>query len=448
MACRRCSLGFDADSASCGAWFLLMILIVIATRFPEYFRQTITTQKELLSTITSDTPISGFYGPGTWLAWLLTLGMTHGHALRAVMGEPQNEWDYDLIGASGYTLAAAIDLMSKAKAVSQLGDAANTSSLLPALLCAERVISVGAGSSLLSLAIAPASGGFRSFAIAALTLIFAVVASFYAFNAHEAIFKTTPVIWCFNHDGHEVKRGDITIPYRGVDTGGHFPFTAVDLPGIVGENIIALLRLYAIREYWMMIGIFSATSSLISLVVHLVDRSELIVALHAAVIGAAVPAVLLVGYPIFGGGFLMVGCTIAWAMRWVCFFWFVYIQAFLPWLGYFPLTGISLRELDQISAFLGVLVIATLRTLHSILKMRNHEGAGGMYELTPLLADPAPTPVSEPGPENVSMDAGGTDASGIMVWNWMLALAEKLRIWMPALAEKLWNWMPAPAEKL
>ncbi|KAJ7796809.1 hypothetical protein B0H14DRAFT_2913456, partial [Mycena olivaceomarginata] len=410
MARQRRSLGFDADSACCGAWILLIILIVIVIVFREYFRQTITTQKELLSTITNDTPISGFYGPGAWLAWLLTLGMTHGHALRAMTGELKNEWDYDLIGASGYTIAAAVDLIFKAKAVSQLGEAANISSLLPALLCAERVISVGTGSSLLSLVIASASGGFRSFAIAALTLIFAVVASFYAFSAHEAIFKTTPVIWCYYHDGHEVWRGNISYP--AADIGRHFPFTAVDVPGLVGERITGLTKVYADQRYWMGMGKISAAISGISFVETLVNRSELIVALQAAVIGAVAPAVAFVGYPVFGWGLLIVGCTIMWALLWVCFFWFVYIQAFSPWLGYFPLTGISLREMDQISAFLGVLVIAALRTLHSILKMRSYEGTDGMYELTPLLAHPSPAPVSEPGPSNASMDAGGADTSG------------------------------------
>ncbi|KAJ7790209.1 hypothetical protein B0H14DRAFT_2940569, partial [Mycena olivaceomarginata] len=274
----RRSLGFDADSAYCGAWILLIILIVIAIR--NYFLRSPTTP-----------PVSGFYGPGAWLAWLLTLGMTHGHALRAMTGELKNEWDYDLIGASGYTIAAA---------------AANTSSLLPALLCAERVISVGTGSSLLQSRHCFSSGGFR---------------------AHEAIFKTTPVIWCYYHDGHEVWRGNIS--YHAVDIGRH-------------------ISLHSEGTGWEW-GRCSAAISGISFVETLVNRSELIVALKAAVIGAVAPAVAFVGYP---------------------------YSAFSPWLGYFPLTGI-LREMDQISAFLGVLVIAALRTLHSILKMRSYEGTDG-----------------------------------------------------------------------
>ncbi|KAJ6473841.1 hypothetical protein C8R45DRAFT_1077739 [Mycena sanguinolenta] len=375
MARRRRSQDSGTGAACCGSCFLLVVLILIVIAIPEYFRQTIATQKELLSRITSDTPISGFYGPGAWLAWLVTLGMTHGHALRAVMthGELKHEWDYDLIGASGYTIAAAVDLMSKAKAVSQLGEAANTSSLISAMLSAERVVSVGTGSSLFSLAIAvtsPNSGGLRSFFIAAIALCFAVVASYYAVNAHEAIFKTTPVIWCRFHDGRALGEPE-------------FPFTAVDFPGGLGEATIALPKLYAVREYWMITGMFSAVISFISFVATLVNHREVIVALAAAVTGAVSPVALFVGLPIIG----LIGLGI---FKWV-----------LMWL----------LEMDQISAFSGVLVLAALRTVHPLLRTLGHEGAEERHELTPLLPDPVPTSVSEPGPSTVSKDACGVDAS-------------------------------------
>ncbi|KAF8179516.1 hypothetical protein K438DRAFT_1977225 [Mycena galopus ATCC 62051] len=404
MAQRRCSRCFNADSAWCGSCLVLILLIFTVIGISEAFRQTTATEKELLSRITSDTPISGFYGPGAWLAWLVALGMSHGHALRAMMAhrELKNEWDYDLIGTSGYTIAAAVDLMSKAKAISQLREAANTSSLLPALLCAERVVSVGTGSSLLSLTIglaSPNSGGFRSFSIAALVLFFAIVASFSAFNAHEAIFETTPVIWCPLHDGHNSMRDE-------------FPFTAVDMPGFLGEVTISLPQIYAIREYWMITGMVSAIVSLISFVATLLNGHKLIAALSATVACAVAPVALFVGFPIGCAGFVIVIGMIKWVLLWVCFFWLVYIQGFLPSRGYFPLTGMSLLDMDQISAFCGVLVIAALRTLYPILKtLRHEESAEERHELTPLLTDPALAPEPEAGMSDFPSDVVGADAS-------------------------------------
>jgi hypothetical protein len=129
--------------------------------------------------------------------------------------------------------------------------------------------------------------------------------------------------------------------------------------------------------------------------------------------GAVISVVPFVGFPIMVGVLMLGIATFIWVMLWVCLFWLVYIEAFLPWLGYFPITGISLLEMDQVSAFLGVLVIAALRTLHPILKTLNREGAEGGYELTPLLADRAPAPVSEPGLSNVSPNTAGVDAREI-----------------------------------
>jgi hypothetical protein len=82
---------------------------------------TLLVEQELLSRINENTQISrGFYGPGTWWAWLITLGMTHGHTLVGWLngGEQRAEWDYDLIGASAYMIAGAIDLMHKAREIS------------------------------------------------------------------------------------------------------------------------------------------------------------------------------------------------------------------------------------------------------------------------------------------------------------------------------------------
>ncbi|KAJ6462170.1 hypothetical protein C8R45DRAFT_1178662 [Mycena sanguinolenta] len=145
---------------SCAVAFTIIIgpmaLSPIIFAAVDYFTQVVPAQKKLRSLITGDTPVSGFYGPGSWWAWLITLGMTHTHSLLAA--EPE-EWDYDLIAASGYIIAAAVDLTSKAKTIGRLGNGPCESPLLPALLCAERAVSIGTGSSLFTIATAGWVGG-------------------------------------------------------------------------------------------------------------------------------------------------------------------------------------------------------------------------------------------------------------------------------------------------
>jgi hypothetical protein len=63
--------------------FAVLALTAIIHWLPPYIRKTISTEKELLPRVTRNDPISGFYGPGAWWAWLITLGMTHAHAARA-----------------------------------------------------------------------------------------------------------------------------------------------------------------------------------------------------------------------------------------------------------------------------------------------------------------------------------------------------------------------------
>ncbi|KAJ7932025.1 hypothetical protein B0H13DRAFT_1857442 [Mycena leptocephala] len=173
--------------------------------------ETIGTQRTLLSRITSDTAISGFYGPGAWWAWLITLGTTHGHTGMALLmkGNLLDEWDYDLIGATGYIIAASIDLIKKSRVIAELGDAAGESPLLPALVCAERAVAIGAGSSIFSLLTSLIGWpNARRSGIGLTALIFTLVASFSALRAHEIISNSTPVLWCRVHNGVELgKRG-------------------------------------------------------------------------------------------------------------------------------------------------------------------------------------------------------------------------------------------------
>jgi hypothetical protein len=223
--------------------------------------ETIGTQRTLLSRITSDTAISGFYGPGAWWAWLITLGMTHGHAGMALLmkGNLLDEWDYDLIGATGYIIAASIDLIKKSRVIAELGDAASESPLLPALVCAERAVAIGAGSSIFSLLTSLIGWpNARRSGITLIALIFTLVASFSALHAHEIISNSTPVLWCRVHNGVELGKREI-------------PFSAIDFPAWVSDGAGAMLNFYAMRSFWKWAGWLGAVLAALALIGNVIE---------------------------------------------------------------------------------------------------------------------------------------------------------------------------------
>ncbi|KAJ7789871.1 hypothetical protein B0H13DRAFT_2173879, partial [Mycena leptocephala] len=342
--------------------------------------------------ITNDnTSISGFYGPGAWWAWLVTLGMTHAA-----------EWDYDLIAAGGYIITASIDLII------------NESPLLPALACAECVVSIGTGSSLFTVVTSGAS----------VPLLFALVASFF-------VFPPVPCVALGERD---------------------LPFVAVDLPAWVLNGTITLACLYATRKYWLWVGGLSGVVVIVLLMarlpralrsigvdltwvwvlaapslprigrrnllralrsagislgllteyplplrldrprtqaltlwstgiwlgwftalpLHLCRLPNLILALQSAGIWlgqlTALPlplfrlwlqstgiwlGVLCIAPPLLGMVLLLSVAT----LRWLC-----------SWMGLFPVSGISVWEMDQIAALAGVAFIAAFRSFRRILE--------------------------------------------------------------------------------
>ncbi|KAJ7674134.1 hypothetical protein B0H17DRAFT_1334986 [Mycena rosella] len=357
------------SSSRCPQWCCGIISVMLFTTslalmiwgIQAHIEHTVATQKTLLSRITDDTPISGFYGPGTWWAWLITLGMSHGHIGMALLrtGELPSEWDYDLIGASFYVVVAAVDLVHKSRTIAQLGDQANESVLLPALVCAERVVSVGTGSSLFSLATALLFGRLsrlRMIGVAAIPVLFALIASGFTLHAHQTISHTAPVIWCSLHDGSTPgKREDI-------------PFTLVDFPAMAGVAASSLPGIYLSPEYWLAAGIWSGVVVIVVFVSSLVRRRSLVRALRptgwAALITAGTFSTLpiLSIVPVAGMG------AVKWVTYWVFAWAPIYILAFFPQMGFFPLTGGSVLEMDQIAALLGILVVAAIRTLRPIFK--------------------------------------------------------------------------------
>ncbi|KAF7358591.1 hypothetical protein MSAN_01197600 [Mycena sanguinolenta] len=369
-----------------------------------HFQDVVASQKKLRSLIADNTPISGWYGPGSWWAWLITLGMTsdrHGcgnprrvagtgergygygstfedprrparsaddpytrlcfiegmtHAHSFVATAEPDEWDYDLIAASGYTIAAAIDVIFKAKTMVQLGESVCGSPTLPALLCAERAVTVGAGSSLFTIAAASYVGwssGRRRVGVAIIPLVFVVVASCFSIRAHQAIFRTE---LCKLPDGSRVGPGDLLFAPVTTIYLITLPIDIYPSPARQGRSrsATAVLVLFIIlvayyKPSWPPLGYILAVIVLFPL---------------AAAVGGALE------------------CFGIWVILWGI----LYIFAFFPQMGSFPLTGMSVMDMDQLATLLSIGFIAALRSGRHILKaLRNRtDSSPSTHELSPL----------------------------------------------------------------
>ncbi|KAJ7794823.1 hypothetical protein B0H13DRAFT_2171086 [Mycena leptocephala] len=335
-------------------WSLILIILFLVgviwgTKIA--IEETIAIERILRSKITNDTPISALYGPGAWWAWLITLGMTHG---RMFVTLPKNralaaDWDYDLIAAGGYIIAASIDLIVKSRAVAQLEERASESPLLPALLCAERVVAIGTGSSIFTVLISFNGKSFplRRAGTATIPFLFAFIASFFVLRAHEAIAHTTPVLWCRSHNGIKLRRREI-------------PFNGIDFPATLVFDAIALGQVYVVPNYWICAGVASAVVAVIAFIVSLVKWRNLPDALPFAASGLVLFG-LFATYPLLGIVAIPVTTGIRWLCVWAALWAPVYILAFFPQMGFYPLTGISLLETAQIAVLLGVALIAGFR---------------------------------------------------------------------------------------
>ncbi|KAJ7476295.1 hypothetical protein B0H11DRAFT_2031896 [Mycena galericulata] len=359
----------------CTAINLLIPQLVIGVEL--FSPQIIAIQKMLLSRVTNNTPISGFYGPGAWWAFLVTIGMTHGHTIMVILrtGHLPSEWDYDLIAASSYTVAAAIDLIYKSNTIAQLGDKASESSLLPALVCAERAVELGSGASLFTLAAALIYGRpyrLHTIGIAAIPPIFALVASRFCLHAHQAISRTAPVFWCLHVDGPNNEPWVVPV--------------GVDFPAVMGETIPSFLQLYTIRALWLLMAGLGGVIIVAIFVVCLVMKPNLEGALLAALGALATPFCVAIGFllvPLMGISVILVAIGSTWVFLWITLWLLVYILAFFPQIKFFPPTTTSILEMDQIAALLAVCAVAAIRTLRAIFKAV-HPSAHSLPAETPV----------------------------------------------------------------
>ncbi|KAJ6498688.1 hypothetical protein DFH09DRAFT_1203805 [Mycena vulgaris] len=352
----------------CGVATLAAIIWVMKL----FIQDTMATEKELLSRIISDTPISGFYGPGAWWAWLITLGMTNIHTSLALLkgGELSLEWDSDLIGASCYTAAAVIDLILKARTIAALGDSGSRSVLLPALLCAERVVVVGTGSSVFTVASALVSESspwlrLRTAGIAIVPVVLALAGVPFTWRAHEAIVRTVPVPWCLLHNG--ILEGIVRLKALALTD-----VDSVLLFSVQGISPLHFREIYNWREYWIFAGMATAIAICVVFlppgfadVVRIARRRNLRSALILSpTIGFASGAVFTCGP--------LLTCITYWPA--------VYISAFFPRGGYFLQTEISVLEMDQMAALLAMVAVAVIRGYKFILRLKRSCNAPGDSE--------------------------------------------------------------------
>ncbi|KAF7359777.1 hypothetical protein MVEN_00702500 [Mycena venus] len=394
-------------SGCCGGIILVVTCVMMIYGAKFLIQRTLLIEQELLSRINDNTPISGFYGPGAWWAWLITLGLTHGHTLMHLTKaeEEPPEWDYDLIGASAYIVAAAIDLVHKGREISQLGDKASESMLLPALLCAERVVAVGMGSTLFSLATAAYRGSsmVRTTCVAIIPLIFALIASGFSASAHEAIQTIAPVLWCSLHNGSKIEKHDVT------------PFTLADFPAMVIVAVSYIPRLWVLGEFWLAGAVAAGIAFTVVFGCSAVRRRDVAYAFRSASAAGVGLALLVWLSPVFGAPLAVIG-AVKWFFTWVVLWWPVYILAWFPRMGYFPPTGMSALDMDQIAAFLGIVAVATIRGLQPLCNARrfskSHLGLSrSAHELSPLLpVSSGDMSISE---EDVTDTRGGIDGADV-----------------------------------
>ncbi|KAJ7160620.1 hypothetical protein C8R43DRAFT_1124084 [Mycena crocata] len=305
-------------SSGCCCWVFRLIFGVAALGGFIFgtvlaLKQTVDTQRELLSRITDATPISGFYGPGAWWAWLITLGMTHGHMFVAVVTFDETrplepEWDYDLIGASGYAVAASLDLILKSRAIAHSGDKASESPLLPALLSRSVWSRLASG----------AASFFRRAGTALFPLIISLIASFFVFHAHEVITQSAPVIWCAFHDGGKLSKGA-------------FPFYLVDFTGWIFDGMRGVVPP---RTYWMVAAAICGSLAIVAFLGNLVVKRDV---KEASKFGGAwfMLLALISLIPLLPFLFFGALAAVRWFIGWIIGWWPLYILAFFPQMGYF-----------------------------------------------------------------------------------------------------------------
>ncbi|KAK6977609.1 hypothetical protein R3P38DRAFT_518962 [Favolaschia claudopus] len=250
--------------------------------------------------------------------------------------------------ASAYIVAAAIDLILKSRTIARLGDQASQSNFLPALVCAERVVSLGTGSSLFTLTMAIVYGPRqRTIVVASIPLTFALVASGFCLRAHNTISCPPPDRWCSRQ--------------------GSFWPAGVGLPAAtVIQRVSYTFETYSSEGYWLQFPIWSVGV--------LVGIAELWILTSIGPEAAFLGGILWIAFysllPLVFNTLFLLYLAGIWAVSWVVVWGLVFIVAFFPQMRFFPPTNISMLEMDQLAAPLAVVAVAVIRTARAIYRAR------------------------------------------------------------------------------
>jgi hypothetical protein len=262
----------------------------------------------------------------------------------------------------------------KSVTIARLGDKASESVLLPALLCAERVVSLGTGSYLWTIIIFLCFGrrpGLCTACIVIISFISALVASVFTFHAHQVIFRTAPVPWCDLH----TQTGPLSEE--------HVSHNLVDFPSWVVRSFVEIC---SEPVFWGVLAIYTGVVTLGVFLVTMVMKPSLISALKQV----AVPLVCLLTSPLV----FPVVFEAPWLVMWVMSWWPMYFLAFFPQIGYYPPSEISVLEMDQIAALLSVVIVAAIHFLQPVFKYAR-SSAASEEEGAPLI--PLSTRAIAPG---------------------------------------------------
>ncbi|KAJ7671997.1 hypothetical protein B0H17DRAFT_185485 [Mycena rosella] len=168
--------------------------------------------------------------------------------------------------------------------------------------------------------------------VAAIPLLFALIASVFTLHAHQAISHTAPVIWCSVHDG--------STPGKPED----IPFALVDFPAMVGVTVSSLPGIYLSQEYWPAAGIWSGVVIVVGFVSSLVWRRNLARALRPTAWAALITAGTFSALPVLSIAPVACMAAVTWVAYWAIAWAPIYSIAFFPQMGFFAaIAGFSQR---------------------------------------------------------------------------------------------------------
>jgi hypothetical protein len=147
-------------------------------------------------------------------------------------------------------------------------------------------------------------------------------------------------------------------------------FSFVDFPAWIIFRSSELLTVFS-RPYWTTMGFLTAVVVPVVFVGGLLGiggRQSIHRIAAVSALSGLLTVVLFVGGALFFIATMVLSVGMMWLFSWLVLWWPVYVLAFIPQIGHFPPTGISALDMDQITAVLGVAIVAAIRILHRVFR--------------------------------------------------------------------------------